>query len=299
MAAGTIIKGYSGFYYVDVKGKIIECSLRGKNRLSKSDFYPGDHVEIRILNEEKGVGVIEKTLSRKNFLVRPPVANVDQLIITSALKEPAPDFMLIDRLMAIAFSKGIKPVLIFNKTDLVSKEELEEIRNIYAETGVQLLFITTLEENDLELLREILKELFQDKISSVAGISGVGKTSIVNIVKAGAELKVGEISEKLKRGKHTTRHTELIKIEDNSWIADSPGFSSLDFPKDFQTEQLPKVYPEFRKYDQKCKFKNCFHLEEPDCEVKRQLEINKISRIRYENYKYFLEELRKREGSQY
>ncbi|NCC81218.1 MAG: ribosome small subunit-dependent GTPase A [Clostridia bacterium] len=299
MLKGTIIKGYSSFYYVDIGERIISCSLRGKNRLGKNDFYPGDLVEIKITNEDKSEGVIERTLERKNFLLRPPVANIDQIIITSAMKQPSPDYMLIDRLMAVAVSKNIDPVLVFNKIDLSDEQEIEEVRKRYEESEATIIFISTMEKDKIPLYKKQLEEILMNKINILAGISGVGKTSIINILDGGDDRAVGKISEKLKRGKHTTRHTELVQIGDHSWLADSPGFSSLDFPKDFKPEMLPRVYIDYLKYSNLCKFNNCFHLEEPDCEIKRKIEEGILSKERYENYKYLIEELKSREGSQY
>ncbi len=299
MVKGRIIKGYSGFYYVDTGKEVIACSLRGKYRIRNSDFLPGDLVEISITNLEKKVGVIEKTLKRKNTLNRPPVANVDQIIITNSLKDPKPDFMLTDRLIAVALSEGIEPFLIFNKSDLVSDDEREEIEKIYSASNLPLLFMTTMEEEKIPLYKKELEGILYGKMSILAGLSGVGKTSIINILDAGDDRAVGRISEKLKKGRHTTRHTELIQISENSWIADSPGFSSLDFPKDFKPDMLPALYRDYIQLSKDCKFKNCKHINEPDCQVKRSLEEGLLSQSRYENYKYLMEELIKREGSLY
>lgn len=299
MVKGTIIKGYSGFYYVDIGNEIISCSLRGKDRIKDSLFFPGDLVEITITNKEKSEGVIERTLERKNYLVRPPIANVDQIIITSSMKEPVPDFMLIDRLMAVAIYKDIDPVLVFNKTDLVGEEEIKVIKKRYEESNIKIIFISTLDKEKTIFYKEQLEEILKQKINILAGISGVGKTSIINILDGGDDRAVGGISQKLKRGKHTTRHTELIQIGPNSWLADSPGFSSMDFPKEFNPEMLPQTYRDYQKYSDLCKFSNCFHISEPDCEIKRKVEEGILSKERYENYKYLIDELRKREGSQY
>ena len=242
MVTGTIIKGYSGFYYVAVGEKLYECSLRGKNRLKNDAFLPGDRVEIQIVGEEKGV--IESVLKRKNVLLRPPMANIDQLVIVSGMKDPVPDFMLVDRLTVFARYQHIEAVLVFNKADLARKEDMPEILERYRETGFPVYFISTLEEN----AKGVLQNIFAGKISIVAGISGAGKTSIVNLLKEGHDLPVGKISAKLKRGRHTTRHTELIPIGPGSWIADSPGFSSLHFPKNFSPVMVTHAFPEFRKY---------------------------------------------------
>lgn len=299
MVKGRIIKGYSGFYYVDTGKEVIACSLRGKYRIRNSDFLPGDLVEISITNQEKKVGVIEKTLKRKNTLKRPPVANIDQIIITNSLKNPGPDLLLTDRLIAVALSEGIQPFLVFNKSDLVSDEDIEEIKKIYRASDLPLLFMTTLEEEKIPHYKKELEEILSGKMSILAGLSGVGKTSIINILDAGDDRAVGSISDKLKKGRHTTRHTELIQIAENSWLADSPGFSSLDFPKDFKAEMLPNLYRDYLKQSHLCKFKNCKHINEPDCQIKRDLKEGLLNEGRYENYKYLMDELIKREGGLY
>lgn len=296
---GTIIKGYSGFYYVDIGDKVIACSLRGKNRLKNTDFLPGDKAEIEIIDYDKATGVVNKTLKRKNSLLRPQVANIDQVVITSSLKNPVPDFMLIDRLTIIAGVQGISPVLIFNKLDIAETGLVEEIKDIYRVSEYPMLFVSAEDQGTKEQVRQELIGILENKISIVAGISGVGKTSLINLLGLEQELKVGEISRKLKRGRHTTRHTELLQITKDSWIADSPGFSSLEFPDTLSAAQIPKVYPDFLKYDHLCKFNNCMHIKEPGCEIKKQLEAGGIHQKRYQNYMYFIEEIKSREERRY
>lgn len=288
MVEGIIIKGYSGFYYVKHKDNLIECSLRGKNRIKKSDFFPGDRVEITLMSETKGT--IEKVVKRKNQLIRPAIANIDQVIIVSGIKNPTPDFQLIDRLTVLALNKRIEPIICFNKIDLATPELIEDIKQRYISTGFKIMFVNTLDDE----YRQELKDIIKGKISVLAGMSGVGKTSILNYINENKELIVGDISRKLKRGKHTTRHTELMEFGENSWVADSPGFSSLAFTTEIDVYKLPLLFPDFLEYSHLCKFSNCLHLEEPGCEVKNQIKNENISESRYENYKYFNKELRER-----
>ena len=299
MVKGRIIKGYSGFYYVDTGQEVIACSLRGKYRIRDSDFLPGDLVEISITNKEKKVGVIERTLKRKNTLNRPPIANVDQIIITNSLKDPVPDLLLNDRLMAVALSEGIEPILVFNKIDLSGQEEIDRIIKIYSQADVRLFFMSTMEEEKTLTYKEELEDILHGKMSILAGLSGVGKSSIVNILDLGDDRAVAKVSERLRKGRHTTRHTELIQISENSWIADSPGFSSLDFPRDFKPDMLPGLYRDYAKESHLCKFNNCRHINEPACQIKRSVEEGSLSQERYDNYKYLMDELIKKEGSLY
>jgi len=205
MLEGTILKGYSGFYYVKNKEKIYECSLRGKNRIKKVKFLPGDKVLFEPLNET--TGVIAEVLSRNNELTRPPIANVDQVIIVSSLTNPEPDLWLIDRLTVLALWNNIKPIICFNKADLVENEDIKSLKSIYKPTGFEIVICST---QDRGIGIDKLKVLLKEKVSVFAGPSGVGKSSILNALDPSLKLQTGEISKKMKRGKHTTRHVELI-----------------------------------------------------------------------------------------
>ena len=290
---GTIIKGYSGFYYVACDGVIYECSLRGKNRKKSVKFLPGDKVKFCVAGDATKGGAIEELLPRKNELLRPAVANLDQLVILAALYDPLPDLRLIDRLTVFAQWNQITPVICFNKCDLVDQQEQQRLRRIYEPTGFPLYFCSTVSGQGIEALREI----FQGKCSVLAGNSGVGKSSLMNAISDQVQLATGEISDKLKRGKHTTRHVEFYQINKNTLIADTPGFSSLQLPDDIKREELCRLFPEFLSRISHCRFATCMHKSEPDCAVKEALSRGEIAQSRYDNYLAFLEEVIQQERS--
>ena len=288
---GTIIKGYSGFYYVACDGVLYECSLRGKNRQKKVKFLPGDRVEFSIANGQ--TGAIEAVLPRRNELLRPPVANLDQLIILAALYDPLPDLRLIDRLTVFAQWNEITPVICFNKCDLVNEAEQQRLAKIYQPSGFPVLFCSTVTGQGIEELHERL----HGKFSVLAGNSGVGKSSMMNAISDEWQLATGEISDKLKRGKHTTRHVELFQLDARTLIADTPGFSSLQLPEDIRREDLCRLFPEFLSRMDGCRFATCMHKNEPDCAIKEALAQGEIAQSRYENYLAFLEEVIQQERS--
>jgi len=288
---GVLIKGYSGFYYVACHGKIYECSLRGKNRQKKVRFLPGDRVQFTIAYDQ--TGAIEGVLPRRNALLRPPVANLDQLVIMAAAASPAPDLRLIDRLTVFAQWNEIAPVLCFNKCDLISVAEQQRLMAIYQSTGFPVLFCSTVTGQGVDELRAIL----QGKVSVLAGNSGVGKSSMMNAVSDQWRLATGEVSDKLKRGRHTTRHVELFQLDCDTFIADTPGFSSLQLPEDIKREELGKLFPELMCRLGDCRFATCLHKCEPDCAVKAALAQGEIAPSRYENYLAFLEEVIQQERS--
>ena len=282
---GHIIKGYSGFYYVFHQGTVYECSLRGKNKQQKVRFLPGDLVEFTPLADQKGV--IEAQKPRKNQLIRPPIANVDQVIIAAAVKDPKPDLQLIDRLCILALWNEITPVICFNKGDLISSEGRQTLREIYTPTGFTILECSTLEGWGIDALKKQLK----GKISVLAGNSGVGKSSLMNAISDGWALATGDVSEKLKRGRHTTRHVELFTLNADTLVADTPGFSTLMLPEDLKREELGKLFPEFLPYLGECRFATCLHDQEPDCAIKAAVQDGKIAASRYDHYKAFLQEV--------
>ena len=288
---GHVIKGYSGFYYVAAADKIYECSLRGKNRLNKSSVLPGDIVEFTALNTEKGV--IEKVTARKNQLIRPTIANTDQIIIVTSAANPAPDLMFVDRMSVIALYNKIEPIICLSKADLLSEKESENLKKIYTPTGFTTIFTSSVTKAGLDEL----KMLLEGKISVFAGNSGVGKSSLVNSLSLQNYSQVGEISAKLKRGKHTTRHVELFGLDEQSFIADTPGFSALSLPEEMKREQLARFFPDFMEYLNDCRFNTCLHDAEPYCAVKKALEEGKIAQSRYENYRILLQEVLKNERS--
>lgn len=285
---GTIIKGISGFYYVYVEGAgIYECKAKGIFRKDKIKPLVGDWVEIDILKEAEKTGNIVTILPRENALIRPAVANIDQAVLIFAAAKPDPNYNLLDRFLVMMDCQNVPLTIVMNKSDLVSSREKEEIAAIYRECGFPILFTSTKEKYGLEELRELLL----GKTSAVAGPSGVGKSSIVNYLQPDAGMETGSISKKIGRGKNTTRHSELIHICENTYIMDTPGFSSLDLPG-LECENLWRHYHEFIMYEPQCRFQGCSHIHEPDCGIKSAVESGLVSTVRYENYKLLYEELK-------
>ena len=277
---GKIIKGIAGFYYVDVaESGIYECKAKGIFRKEGVKPLVGDDVCIEVLSEENKEGSIIEILPRKNELIRPAVANVDQALVVFAVKKPKPHFNLLDRFLIMMESKNIPVILCFNKQDLSNEKEIEEIRRIYEPAGYRVIFISARKEERIEEIREILK----GKTTTVAGPSGVGKSSLINCLQEDVQMETGSVSVKIDRGKHTTRHSELITIDTETYIMDTPGFSSL-YTSDFEKEELKYYFPEFEPYEGQCRFHGCDHVHEPECRVKEALEEGKIHPVRYQNY---------------
>ena len=291
---GKIIKGIAGFYYVQTKNGVYECKAKGSFRNRKLKPYVGDNVEITVLNEETKKGNLDEILERKNFLIRPAVANVDQTLVIFAAAKPDPNLNLLDRFLIMMEQKDIPVVLVFNKKDVAEQEKLAELARIYENCGYQVLSVSALQEDGISEIKEILK----GKTSTVAGPSGVGKSSIINLLQSDIQMETGDISEKIERGKHTTRHSELIAIEEETYIFDTPGFSSL-YVNDMEKEDLKDYFPEFAQYEEGCKFLGCVHVNEPVCGVKDALKEGKISQSRYDNYKLLYEELKENEKRKY
>ncbi len=270
---GIIIKGIGGFYYVKAEdSSIYECKARGIFRKENIKPCIGDRVEISL---ENGKGSIEKIETRRTVLVRPPVSNIDNLMIVVASMNPDPDFLLVDKMLVTAEKKGIVPIICVNKTDLDSGEK---IKDIYKNTGYKVLSVSTYEKEGIDELKALLK----DKITAFAGTSGVGKSSILNeLIDESAQ--TGEISDKIKRGKHTTRHVELFELEGGGFILDTPGFSSYEL-EDIPATELSTFFPEMASVTETCRFKGCAHINEPDCAIKEKVRLGEISQTRYENY---------------
>ena len=285
---GKIVKGISGFYYVHVgEPGIYECKAKGAFRNQKIKPLVGDDVEIAIVDEETKKGNIEKILPRKNELIRPAVANIDMALVIFAAQKPQPNFNLLDRFLCMMEFQHVPVTICFNKLDLITEEEQERLKQIYEPAGYSVIFTSAMEQYHIEELKKLLSE----KTTAVAGPSGVGKSSLINALQDNIQMETGQISEKIERGKHTTRHSELIPISDHTFIMDTPGFSSMDVPG-FEKEDLWTCYPEFVEYEPFCRFQGCSHIHEPDCGIKNALEEGKISKIRYENYVLLYEELK-------
>ena len=287
---GKIIKGIAGFYYIYAEdGNIYECKAKGIFR--KDNFKPlvGDNVEITVLNEEEKEGSVTSILPRRNSLIRPAVANVDQAFLIFAMENPKPNFLLLDRFLIMMEQQEIPAVICFNKKDVGEKEEMEKLYEIYTGCGYRVVLSSTYEGEGMDEIHEILK----GKTTVVAGPSGVGKSSITNCMQGEVQMETGEISKKLKRGKHTTRHSQVIPVEKNTFLVDTPGFSSL-YLTDMKEEELRDYFPEFVMYEPRCRFQGCMHIHEPGCAVKEALSEGEISQQRYDNYLALYEELKEK-----
>ena len=287
---GKIIKGIAGFYYIpNGQDKVYACKAKGIFR--KDNFKPlvGDNVEITVLNEEEKEGSVTSILPRRNSLIRPAVANVDQAFLIFAMENPKPNFLLLDRFLIMMEQQEIPVVICFNKKDVGEKEEMEKLYEIYTGCGYRVVLSSTYEGEGMDEIREILK----GKTTVVAGPSGVGKSSITNCMQGEVQMETGEISKKLKRGKHTTRHSQVIPVEKNTFLVDTPGFSSL-YLTDMKEEELRDYFPEFVMYEPQCRFQGCMHIHEPGCAVKEALSEGEISQQRYDNYLALYEELKEK-----
>ncbi|WP_123054112.1 ribosome small subunit-dependent GTPase A [Clostridium sp. JN-1] len=284
---GIITKGISGFYYIKVDKKIIECKARGKFRYDGFVPMVGDKVEISVKN---GKGVIDKIYPRVNRLIRPPVANVTQALLVIALKNPDANVDLINKLLVNCEYNNLKVIICFNKVDLVNLEDenVKEIVEMIKSCGYSAIFLKAKEGIGVENIIEVL----DNNVTVFCGASGVGKSTILNSVVGKPVMKTGDISQKLKRGKNTTRHSELIEIN-GGFVVDTPGFSSIDI--DFMSkEELQECFPEFREYIGRCKFTGCVHDKEPSCAVKKAVQDGKINIKRYEFYIKTLENIMKK-----
>lgn len=287
---GKIIKGIAGFYYVHISGKgTYECKAKGVFRKDNKKPLVGDDVEIQILNEEKMLGNISAILPRRSEIIRPAVANIDQALVIFSIVKPQPNFNLLDRFLIMMQQQDIPCIICFNKMDMDEEQAGVEYMRIYEACGYETMCVSAKEKVGIEQLKDVLR----GKTTTVAGPSGVGKSSIINELQSGIRMETGSISAKIERGKHTTRHSELIAMEENTYILDTPGFSSLGL-FELEKEDLQQYYPEFAKHEQYCRFGGCSHISEPVCGVKDAVESGEIDRLRYENYKLLYEELKER-----
>lgn len=286
---GKIIRGIGGFFYVHTENGVYACRARGILRRENIRPLPGDLVRIQVLDETAKEGSIEEVAPRKNVLIRPAVANIDQALVIFSVVSPRPNFNLLDRFLVTMERRGIGSVLVFNKTDLAQEGQRPEIAERYGQSGYPLLFVSARTTEGIERIRKILL----GKTTTVAGPSGVGKSSLINLLQTQRYMDTGEISSKIERGKHTTRHTELLWVEENTYILDTPGFSSVELP-DVPKEELGDLFPEIQSRRDGCRFSGCSHLSEPDCRVLQALADGEIGRERYESYRLFYEEIKGR-----
>lgn len=287
---GKIIKGIAGFYYVHAGDMgLYECKAKGVLRKNKVKPLVGDNVVIDIIDEEEKKGNITEVLPRINELIRPAVANIDLAVVIFAAAKPNPNFNLLDRFLIMMERQKVDTIICFNKKDIVSETELDKLKEAYYKCGYKIIFTSAFSEDGIDLIKDIIS----NKTTVLAGPSGVGKSSIINILQPDIIMETGAISEKIERGRHTTRHTELIYIDDNTYIMDTPGFSSL-YIDNFEKEELKDYFVEFTEYEPMCRFQGCSHINEPDCGVKAALINGDISHIRYDNYVDMYNELKEK-----
>lgn len=287
MLNGQIIKGIGGFYYVDTDNGLYECRARGIFRKKKVTPLVGDRVSISVVDEETKKGVVEDIKKRDTELVRPPIANVDKVLIVFAIKNPKPNLSLLDRFIVLAEKENLEIVVVLTKVDLDDDDKLNELKTIYELSGYKVIPVS----NETKLNVDKIKDELRDNVVVFAGPSGVGKSSLLNEIDKNFKLQTGEVSDKIKRGKHTTRHAELLKLECGGVVADTPGFSSLTLDDIGETE-LKGYFIEFDEFDD-CKFgSRCIHENEPSCAVKEAVVNGEISKQRYESYIQLLNEMR-------
>ena len=287
MIEGRIIKGIGGFYYIETEKGLYECRARGIFRKNKITPLVGDFVKISVVDEDNKKGVVEEIQERKTELVRPPIANVNKALIVFAVKNPTPHLSLLDRFIVLAERENLEIVIILTKIDLDDDNTFEKIKNIYEPCGYKVIGVSNLENKNIDKVKEELK----GNTVVFAGPSGVGKSSLLNQIDSNFQLKTGDVSDKIKRGKHTTRHAELFELEFGGMVADTPGFSSLTLD-DIEDIDLKDYFIEFEDHDD-CKFgSRCIHQNEPSCSVKEAVENGEIPRERYESYIQLLNEIR-------
>lgn len=292
MVKGTIIKGIAGFYYVEAGQTIYECKARGKFRNKNIVPVIGDHVLISLKEEENSSdryleGTIEEILERKNSLIRPAVANVDQAMVVFSVTYPEIHLDLLDRFLIHIEKEDIEPYIILNKIDEGNPESYEYIVERYTKVGYEVICLSAKNAINTELLMPILK----DKATVFAGPSGVGKSTLLNTIEENFTLETGKVSDKIKRGKHTTRHVELMPLSIGGFVLDTPGFTSLQLDG-IDPNELQHYFPEFRPYIGTCKFRGCTHLHEPGCRVQEALETGDVVKERYEAYETYYKQLK-------
>lgn len=288
MPTAQVIKMYNGFYYLQVAGQeeLLSCRVRGRIKRNKGAVVTGDYVEYQML--EDGTGVIERCLPRRTLLKRPAVANIDQVLITFAARQPDLNQLLLNRFLVLAEWSGIPEIVIcINKCDLL--EEKADFLQDYVQAGYKLLMVSAQEGQGIQEL----KNLLTGRVTVFAGPSGVGKSSLLNAVDSNLELATGKISDKIKRGKHTTRAACLLPLPEGGTVVDTPGFSAAEL-ENIDKAQLAHYFPEFRPYIEKCYYNTCTHSHEPDCAVKEAVAAGAICQARYEAYLNILQTINER-----
>ncbi len=279
MPYGIITKGIGGFYYIKCGEDSYECRARGVFRKRGIKPVPGDYVDFSIIDKKQRTGFLETIHERKSWLYRPMVANVDMLVVVVAVRLPEPDLMLADKLLVMSAFNGIDPAVCINKVDLDKDDRCERLIGIYKTAGYPVVRTSCKVQRGIdELFR-----LMEGKVTVFAGQSGVGKSTLLNMITEDTVMKTGELSGKIGKGRHTTRHSQLVELGCGGYIVDTPGFSSMQLIGP-ESGELKYYYPEFENLNDKCRFKGCTHINEPDCSVKCALESRLISEIRYKSY---------------
>lgn len=291
---GLIIENIANLYKIKVKNKIYEANARGK--LKKEEITPvvGDKVEIQILDEEKNKAIIEKIMPRNTYIKRPKMSNITQIILVVSSKNPKPDLLLLDKQLAFAEYLGITPIIVLNKTDLDKKQDFEKIKKVYEKIGYKVIKTAAKGEEGIEELKETLK----NNINAFSGNSGVGKSTLTNAIFKDTITQEGEISQRNKKGKNTTTSTVIYEIDKNTYIADTPGFSTFDI-SEIKYKELDKYFKEFKPLLENCEFVGCTHIKEENCGIKQALEQGKVDIGRYERFCKIYEELKEKDKYKY
>lgn len=289
---GKIIKGIAGFYYVHIPDKgIFECKAKGVFRNKKIKPLVGDNVEVKILDEKEALGNIEDILPRSNELIRPAVSNIDQALVVFAITNPKPNFNLLDRFIIMMEKQNVESIICFSKKDLVTGEDEQKLSEIYKNSKCKVLFLSNFSKDSEDCAYNELLKILDGRTTALAGPSGVGKSTLLNRIVPQAGMETGEISEKIQRGRHTTRHSEIFHVSGNTYLLDTPGFTSI-YLNEFDKDEIKDYFPEFDDYSNKCRFMGCVHINEPSCAVKDAVKAGIISNTRYENYKNIYEEVK-------
>lgn len=287
MAEGKILKGIGGFYYVRTEAGTVECKARGKFRNKSLSPCVGDNVSVTLADFKSGS--IDKIYDRKNCFVRPPVANIDIMVIVSSVQNPSPDLVFIDKMLVLAEKSGVEVMVVFNKSDL-DDGSVNELVRLYRDAGYRAITVSTVENVGIDIVRSAIS----GKTGVFAGFSGVGKSSLLNAVMNERVMETGEISMRLKRGRHTTRHVELVEYG-GGYVVDTPGFSMLSLPDNIGADELRDFFPDFAPYSDGCRFRGCNHMGNSSvCAVCEAAEKGQIAKSRFENYKSFFDIISKR-----
>ena len=287
---GLIVENISNLYKVKTDDKIYETTARGKFKKDEISPVVGDFVDITVTDEEKNIAVIERIEERKVYIKRPKLANITQIIFVVSSKDPKPDLLMLDKQLAFAEYIGVKAIIVLNKTDLDKKQEFENIKKIYSEIGYNIILTNAKQRKGIEELKEMLK----NNVNAFSGNSGVGKSTLINGIFNKDVTQEGEISKRNKRGKNTTTSVKLYEIDDNTYIADTPGFSTFDI-SEIESKDLYKYFKGFEQFVDNCEFVGCTHIKEENCGIKKAVEEGKIDKTRYERFCKIHNELKEKE----